>query len=134
MGMRDYTVQINSTYKEVDNAVDDIVNHIQKNWDINNGHVVFTINFALRELLMNAVEHGNKMIAEKRITCEISYSDSCICIDVSDEGDGFKLEKRMLEIEKEDVLRLRGRGIHIMAKMGFDIYVENNHVKARISI
>jgi hypothetical protein len=57
-----------------------------------------------------------------------------MCIDVFDEGEGFKLEKRMLEIEKEDVLRLRGRGIHIMAKMGFNISVDNNHVSARISI
>ncbi len=132
--MRNYTVQIKSTYKEVDAAVDDIVSYIEDNWNIKDEHVVFTINFALRELLMNAVEHGNRMIEEKKIICEIGYKDKYVCIDVSDEGDGFKLEKRMLEIEKEDVLRLRGRGIHIMAKMGFDICVKDNHVMAKISI
>ncbi len=129
-----YTVQINSTYEEVDNAVDDMVNYIQNNWQINDQHIIFTINFALRELLINAVEHGNKMIEEKKVTCKVNYSDNYMCIDVFDEGEGFKLEKRMLEIEKEDVLRLRGRGIHIMAKMGFNISVDNNHVSARISI
>ncbi len=131
--MPGYTVQINSTYEEVDAVVDEILDYLQSNCRLENEHLVFIINFTLRELLINAVEHGNKLIKEKRVMCVVSFTDNDICIDVFDEGNGFKLKKRMSEIAKEDMLRLRGRGIYIITKMGFDLRVEDNHVTAKMN-
>jgi serine/threonine-protein kinase RsbW len=131
--MPGYTVKINSTYEEVDNAVDEIIDFLQNNCNLKDEHLVFTINFTLRELLINAVEHGNKMVKEKEVLCVVSYTDNGISIDVYDEGNGFKLESRMSEIAKEDILRLRGRGIYIITKMGFVLNVETGHVKANMN-
>ncbi len=64
----------------------------------------------LRELLINAVEHGNKKAVERVVTCDIAYLDDWqFCITVEDEGQGFdhsSLEMRLPEDPQEN--RRRG--------------------------
>lgn len=56
-----------------------------------NKQAAFAVNFALRELLINAIEHGNRNIKEKKVTCIVNYTKSYIIIEVIDEGKGFDL-------------------------------------------
>ncbi|OQX22913.1 MAG: hypothetical protein BWK80_28725 [Desulfobacteraceae bacterium IS3] len=55
----------------------------------------------LRELLINAVEHGNKKAVERLVKCDVTYLDEWqFRITVQDEGEGF--DHRCLEMKLPD--------------------------------
>ena len=101
---------------------------------------------ALYEVAINAIEHGNLGITyetkkewiEKNIYHEklsellkteiakntfveisLEIENDCITLVVKDEGDGFKPQKAIEKIKKEDFMRNSGRGM-MMMKSYFD--------------
>lgn len=68
----------------------------------------------LREMLNNAVEHGNKSQENKTVTCKISRLEGKrFRIDVQDEGEGFEyknLDPRL----PEDPKQIRNRGFSLI--------------------
>ena len=55
----------------------------------------------IRELLINAIEHGNENLLEKKITSRIEYiGRSRFKITVEDEGDGFEYKRLNLALPK----------------------------------
>ena len=73
------------------------------------------LEMALREALNNAVVHGNRMDARKRVhvccRCELGKGVSLI---VSDQGKGFDPDAFNDSVATGNVLSEHGRGIHIM--------------------
>ncbi len=66
---------------------------------------------AIYELLVNAVEHGNKFALDKKVEVELRVTEQYIYTAITDQGDGFDWQ---IALEKEyDYLSLddRGRGI-----------------------
>ncbi len=64
----------------------------------------------LRELLNNAIEHGNYNISRKKVTCSILHiRDKKFQVIVEDEGRGFDYDHLNLSIP-EDPRQLRNRG------------------------
>lgn len=45
---------------------------------------------AVSEACLNAIEHGNKLRPEARVTVTLEIEDDCISVRVKDEGDGIK--------------------------------------------
>jgi anti-sigma regulatory factor (Ser/Thr protein kinase) len=129
-----YKIKINSTFEEVDSAADQVIEYLVNRNYLNDGHSTFLVNFALRELLTNAVEHGNKMVREKEVTCLVSCSSSELKIDIFDEGEGFILKRYKSFESYEEILSSRGRGIPAIKRMGFDINIDRNHVAAMLSL
>lgn len=125
--------EIYSTYEDVNFAVNHIIEFFEANSCIKNDSVRFMINFVLRELLINAVEHGNKLVREKKVTCFASYSDNEIYINISDEGKGFALDK-LDNCSKKNTLRKRRRGLFTIKDMGLSVDVEKNHVKVKLNL
>ena len=77
----------------------------------------------LDELLTNAVEHGNKYDISKKVKVKYRFNtDKGIQIEISDEGDGFLMEK----IKSPDSSSERGRGIFIVRKLVEEIDYRNN--------
>lgn len=67
-------------------------------------------NLILRELLINAVEHGSKNTASKTITCSVKHMrDVLFELTVTDQGKGFDYNKLDMEIPT-DIGKLRKRG------------------------
>lgn len=64
----------------------------------------------LRELLINAIEHGNHNIVESKVTCTVEHIESYrFKITVEDQGDGFNYKSLSMELpENPDQLRNRG--------------------------
>lgn len=79
------------------------------------GYDVFSeFRIVLRELLINAVEHGNKNIPHKTVTCNITkLDDSIFKITVIDEGEGFDYSQIDMSISK-DMNQVRHRGLAII--------------------
>lgn len=90
----------------------------------------FIIDFVLRELLNNAVEHGNGMIEEKRVRFKLSLSEEEFQVDVWDEGAGFAVTEKSQNIDN-GVLRTRNRGIQAIRELGFMIESGNGRVSAK---
>jgi serine/threonine-protein kinase RsbW len=69
------------------------------------------ISMAVRETMVNAVVHGNRYNAYKRVHLEISRAADHLVIIVADEGDGFDLASLPDPLAEENLLHQSGRGL-----------------------
>lgn len=69
------------------------------------------IGMSVRECVVNAVVHGNRYNAKKKVHLAIEPSDQKLSIIVGDEGDGFDLSALPDPLASENLLRQSGRGI-----------------------
>ncbi len=76
---------------------------------------LYWIGMALREALANAIKHGNKLSAAKRVFVEIwAEPEGRVCIAVEDEGEGFDPEQLDDPTSPQNLLRSSGRGVFYM--------------------
>lgn len=121
-----YRDEIESTYERVDEVVREIVNRCKNVEELSIKSFLFKLSVILRELLNNAVEHGNQFDPNKHIFCEIRYLKPTIEITVIDEGEGIGFDEGMLL--EEDGLSQRTRGFKMLKKMDFEFQIEGNKV------
>ena len=69
---------------------------------------------ALREALANAIKHGNRQDAAKRIHLEMDVVDENLQITIRDEGEGFEPSQVDDPLAPENRLKTSGRGIFYM--------------------
>ncbi len=72
------------------------------------------ISMAARECLVNAVVHGNRYSAHKKVHVVIESSSERIRIVITDEGEGFDLSELPDPLAEENLLRHSGRGIFLI--------------------
>jgi serine/threonine-protein kinase RsbW len=72
------------------------------------------ISMAARECLVNAVVHGNRYSAHKKVHLVIETSSDRIRILITDEGEGFDLTELPDPLAEENLLRHSGRGIFLI--------------------
>jgi len=53
---------------------------------------VFAMRLSLEESITNAIRHGNKFAADKRVAINCTITDTKMRVVVQDEGDGFEPE------------------------------------------
>lgn len=71
---------------------------------------------ALREVFLNAVEHGNRSDPNKYVDVDIRFEQDALRVDVSDEGTGFDFAAVLKETRKLDNLQVGKRGILLIEK------------------
>jgi len=69
------------------------------------------LGMAIRECVANAVVHGNRYNAKKKVELTIAEGESNLEILVADQGDGFTLEEVPDPLAEENLLKQSGRGI-----------------------
>lgn len=69
------------------------------------------IGMAVRESMVNAVVHGNRYSAKKRVHFRVLRGDGRLTIVIRDEGDGFELSRLPDPLAEENLLRQSGRGL-----------------------
>jgi serine/threonine-protein kinase RsbW len=72
------------------------------------------ISVAVRESVSNAIRHGNRFDATKRVGVAFRLADEGIEICVRDEGEGFDLGALRNPLAQENLLRADGRGVFFM--------------------
>jgi serine/threonine-protein kinase RsbW len=72
------------------------------------------IAMAVRESMVNAIVHGNRYNARKRVHFLILKEPDRLMVKVADEGDGFDYENLPDPLAEENLLRHSGRGIFLM--------------------
>lgn len=122
-----YTSEIKSSFENTDMEVEKIISSLKKELDMDK-EVLFRIEFILRELINNSIEHGNKMNLEKKVMLQVEVLSRIVTIDVIDEGEGFDLDKVILHIKNKELLRIRNRGLLSIIGFGFKLKVNGGHV------
>ena len=69
------------------------------------------IGMAVREAVVNAVAHGNRYNARKKVHLSVMKSPDHLTVLVGDEGEGFDLGALPDPLAEENLLRQSGRGL-----------------------
>ncbi|MCS7314681.1 MAG: ATP-binding protein [Bryobacterales bacterium] len=69
---------------------------------------------AVRETVVNAVVHGNRYNARKKVHLRITAEQNRLTVTVTDEGEGFELESLPNPVAEENILQQSGRGIFLI--------------------
>ncbi len=90
----------------------------------------------IRELLINAIEHGNRNVTENIVTCIVeNLVETRFKITVEDQGDGF--DHKALDLEMpEDPKQIRNRGYALINTVAdqFEFNEKGNSVTAYITV
>jgi serine/threonine-protein kinase RsbW len=69
------------------------------------------IGMAVRECMVNAVVHGNRYNARKKVHVTITRATDRLTIVITDEGEGFDINTLPDPLANENLLRHSGRGL-----------------------
>jgi serine/threonine-protein kinase RsbW len=87
---------------------------------------VYYIGLAGREILVNAIMHGNRFELDKKIELRLSHQGNGFVIEVLDEGSGFRLEDVPDPRAPENLERHSGRGVMIALGVMDEFFAEKN--------
>lgn len=72
------------------------------------------LSVSVRECVVNALKHGNKLDPKKRITVSFGLTPGAIEVWIQDEGEGFDPEAVPDATAPENILNAAGRGLFFM--------------------
>jgi serine/threonine-protein kinase RsbW len=115
---------LDSTLDSVDVAEEAVLKEAQEiGFDEDNLH---EIGMAVRECMVNAVVHGNRYNARKKVHVMIQRSADRLAIVIQDEGDGFDMAELPDPLADENLLRHSGRGLLLI-----QAYMDEFQIRAR---
>lgn len=124
----------NSSFEIANAEVESIFKNIEKGGLKLDPKLKFILQFVLRELFNNSIEHGNNMDESKRVYYELSISKEYFQVIVSDCGDGFDLESIMDKERQDSIMRKRNRGLSALTDMGFILSYSNKSINAKLCL
>ena len=86
----------------------------------------FFIGLAIREILINAMKHGNRFDPGKKVGFEVSLDGQDLIMDVTDQGAGFEIASVPDPLRPENLERKSGRGIAMARKIMDEVSVTAN--------
>lgn len=81
----------------------------------------YQLGYAVREAMVNAVVHGNRYSANKRVRLTIKKLPGLIEIVIEDEGQGFDEQRQDDPLAEENLLAQSGRGLMIIRAFADDV-------------
>ena len=83
------------------------------------------IGMAVRESMVNAVVHGNRYNAHKKVRLLVTHSPERFTIRIADEGEGFDPMDLPDPVAGDNLMRHSGRGIFLMRAFMDDLQVRH---------
>ena len=77
------------------------------------------------EAVSNAIQHGNDNDVTKIVCLKYSYKNNKLTFTISDEGNGFDLDKVPDPTLPENVENIKGRGIFLINHLSDELKFEN---------
>lgn len=100
---------LDSTLESVDVAEEAVLHAAQEiGFDEDDLH---RIGMSVRECMVNAVIHGNRYNARKKVRLTVSRAADRLSIVIADEGEGFDISSLPDPLANENLLRHSGRGL-----------------------
>jgi serine/threonine-protein kinase RsbW len=85
------------------------------------------VGVAVRESVINAIKHGNRLDERKRVTVDFQLvpevSPRELVVQVRDEGEGFDASSIANPLAEENLLKSGGRGIFFMRSFMDDVFI-----------
>ena len=81
------------------------------------------IGMAVRESMANAVVHGNRYNANKKVRFSVAAGPDCFTIQIADEGEGFDFTALPDPLAPENLMKTSGRGIFLMRSLMDDFQI-----------
>lgn len=78
------------------------------------------------EVSTNAILHGNKLDAKKKVTVDIAIENNVLEFTVQDEGPGFDFTNVPDPTLPENIEKPHGRGIFLMNNLADEVSFKNN--------
>ena len=69
------------------------------------------VGIAVRETMVNAIAHGNRYSARKKVRLRVWKEESRLVVEIQDEGNGFEMTAVPDPLAEENLLRQSGRGL-----------------------
>lgn len=113
--MKHYNIVLKSDRSEV-SRIEDLLGEINSELKLEMERFI-NFQIAASEALVNAIVHGNKEDAGKKVYVDISYSDKELEVKIKDEGAGFDVNKVPDPTNEENILKENGRGIYIIRSL-----------------
>jgi serine/threonine-protein kinase RsbW len=79
---------------------------------------------AVTEAINNAIQHGNKLDPEKKISLEFMGEEQRMVFAIEDQGDGFDYDNVPDPTEPENLEKPHGRGIFLMRNLADEVAFE----------
>jgi serine/threonine-protein kinase RsbW len=86
-----------------------------------NEEAIHYMSVAIRESVVNAMKHGNKLDESKRVLVEFVLHKDALEVKVEDEGAGFDPASVPDPVAEENLLKAYGRGIFFMRSFMDDV-------------
>lgn len=86
----------------------------------------FFLGLAVREVVINAIVHGNRRDPSKRVRFGLSMEDQTLSIEVADEGNGFQLESVEDPGLPQNQNRPSGRGVTMAMAIVDEFHAKGN--------
>ena len=80
------------------------------------------VGIAVRESMVNAVAHGNRYNARKKVRLQVRKDEDRLIIEIADEGNGFESGTVPDPLAEENLLKHSGRGL-LMIQAFMDEFV-----------
>ncbi len=87
---------------------------------------IFAVHLAMEEAFLNAIKHGNKMDAGKKVRIDYSVGLDKVEISLTDQGEGFNPETVPDPRFGENLYKLAGRGL-LLINSYMDVVEFNKH-------
>lgn len=85
------------------------------------------------ECVNNAIVHGNKLSADKKVRIHYHITNKRIEVTVTDEGDGFDPDSLPDPTAEENIEKDCGRGIFLMRHLADDVSFEDHGRKVKMT-
>lgn len=120
--MQKEQLTLESTLQSVDEAENMVVRAAgQAGLNEDDAHQV---GMAVREVMVNAVVHGNRYNKKKRVHLGIDSSPTALTVSIGDEGAGFDFDALPDPLSPENLLRQSGRGLLLVRAFMDDFQVQ----------
>jgi serine/threonine-protein kinase RsbW len=103
---------LDSTLESVDSAEELAVGMAQRAGF--GEEALMRIGMAVRESMVNAVVHGNRYNANKKVRFSVMHNGERFTIRIADQGEGFDFENLPDPLSPENLMRTSGRGIFLI--------------------
>ena len=119
---------LDSTLESVDTAEEAVLREAQElGFDEDDMH---RIGMSVRECMVNAVVHGNRYNARKKVYVTITRTPDRLAIVIGDEGDGFDVNSLPDPLANENLLRHSGRGLLLIQAFMDEFEIRRGSPKA----
>src|ERR1700736_4795286 len=85
------------------------------------------LGMAVRESMVNAVVHGNRYNARKKVHLSVTHASDRLTGVIADEGEGFEMIDVTNPLAEENLLRQSGRGLLLIQAFVDEFQVRRGH-------